>query len=386
MATRSLEFACAALLGLAAPACSGSPAPPAACATDAGASPVVLVATCDYNQSSEVGLLSADGCPRFYTGAGGVLGGDPVVASSAGRLFWLTRDTGLVLELDPRTAAVLHGPWTTNDSDAGGTSDPQDVAVDPTKGNVWVARYLVSTVLVKSPDGEEEVGRIDLSGVAGVDRNPYMSSIRIVDGKAYVALEMLHPYPQSIDPSYVVKIDVATRTIDAALQLKGRNPFGLMVEFGGALYLAEPGDVDVADETDAGIERVDLVTFTSELLVRESDIGASVDQVSIASGCGTAIVMGPQSGYNPTSIISFDPASGAIITPLSKGFLYTDAGFELAGMAWLDGGVNLVGDRTAVPGKGYPVHAIAASSACALTEMALSMYAPQGPVALEPVP
>ena len=149
MATRSLEFACAALLGLAAPACSGSPAPPAACATDAGASPVVLVATCDYNQSSEVGLLSADGCPRFYTGAGG-RSGDPVVASSAGRLFWLARDTGLVLELDPRTAAVLHGPWTTNDSDAGGRATPQDVAVDPTKGNVWVARYLVSTVLVKS--------------------------------------------------------------------------------------------------------------------------------------------------------------------------------------------------------------------------------------------
>jgi hypothetical protein len=389
MALRSLAFACAALLCLATPACSGSPAPPASCGADGGASPVVLVATCDYDQSSEVGFLSADGCPRFYSGAGGVLGGDPALASSAGRLFWLARDTGDVLELDPRTAAVLHGPWTTNDADAGGTSDPQDIAVDPVTSELWIARFNVSTIEIKSSDGSADLGHIDLSGVAGVNRNPDMSSIRIVDGKAYVALEMLDDKDQPTNPSYLVRLDVASRTIDTALELKGRNPFGLMVEddsaAGTVLYLADPGSFALTNETDAGIERVDLASFTSELVVRESDIGASVDQVSVAGGCLTAIVAGPDPA-NVTSLISVDLASGTIATPLSKGFLYTDAGFELAGMAWLGGGVNLVGDRTAVPGKGYPVHAIAASSGCALTETALSMYAPQGPVALEPVP
>jgi hypothetical protein len=250
---------------------------------------------------------------------------------------------------------------------------------------------------VKSSDGCTNESTIDLSMVTGAYRNPYMSSIRIIDGangtsKAYVALEMLTEVPSgpdaglaSIDPSYIVRIDVATRAIDDMLRLKGRNPFGLMVEYGNALYLADAGDTAITTETDAGIERVDLDTFTSELITHENDIGASVDQLSIqSSGCGTAIVMGP-GPVNVTSMISFDPTSGAIITPLSKQFLYTDAGFELAGMAWLDGGVNLVGDRTS-GARGYPVHVVSASSTCELTERPLSLFAPEGPIALQAIP
>lgn len=377
-------WACLGAVTLA--ACNG-PASETAPSGEAGAmcSPAsVIVATSDYS-ASEVGLLALDGGAHFYPG-GSSLGTDPALASSRGRLFWIDRDGGDVIELDPKCGTPLASAWSANDG-AVGNSDPQDLAVDP-EGQLWIARFFVPTILIKTSDGARGVGTIDLSGIAG--RNPYMSSIRIVDAddgssKAYVTLEMLDPYPMSIKPSYIVKIDVKTRVIEGMLQLKGRNPFGLMVEGGGALWLAEPGNPDVTDETDAGIERVDLATFTSELVVRESDIGASVDQVSVASNCLTAIVMGP-GPVNVTSMISLDVAAGATRTSLSDAFLYTDAGFELAGMAWLDGGVNLVGDRTTVPGQGYRVHAVSASSDCTLTERPISLFAPQAPVALQPVP
>jgi hypothetical protein len=365
------------------PGCSAASAPPPSASSDGAtcAPSTVIAAASDY-RSSELCTVSLDGSVTPY--ANGALGSDPALASSAGRLFWIDRYVGDVIELDPRCGTAISQPWPTGDSNTAGSFDPQDVAVDPATGNVWVARFQVSTVLVKTSDGSTNLYTVDLSGVAGVNRNPYMSSIRIIDGKAYVALEMLDPYPMSVQPSYLARIDVATRTIDGELRLKGRNPFGLMVEVPGALYLAEPGDVDAANEMDAGIERVDLATFTSELVVRESDIGASVDQISVSGGCGAAIVMGPQSGYNPTTLIGFALDGGALATPLSRGLLYTDAGFDLAGLAWLDGGKTLVGDRAAVNGKGYAVHAVTTSASCALTLAPETLYLPEPPVAFVP--
>jgi len=355
----------------------------------------LLVAASDFNQGdSDLGLLALDGGASFSAG-GPTLGSDPALASSAGRVFWIDRTSGNILELDPRCAAPLAEPWSTNDPGPGGSTNPQDIAVDPATGNLWIARFKVSTILVKSSDGATDLGRIDLSTVAGVNRNPYMSSIRIIDlgngegPKAYVTLEMLFPYPMVTQPSYIVRLDVATALqtgkVEAALELQGRNPFGLMVEYDKALYLAEPGSFTDATETGAGIEKVDLASFTSKLLVRESDIGASVDQVSITSGCATAIVAAPNA-ENTTSVISFDPATGAIVTPLSARFLTTDAGFELGGMTWLDGGLNVIGDGTGVSGEGYAVHVLTASSTCTLTESARSLYAPLPPIAFVPVP
>jgi streptogramin lyase len=388
--------ALASVAVLAMAACSTPPSsgPSANCAPAS-----VVVAAGDYS-SSEIGLLAMDGGEQFYEG-GTSLGSDPALASSRGRLFWISRSgqysPGEVYELDPHCATSLHS-WSANDEDGGGGSNPQDIAVAP-DGTLWVARFDRTTILIKSSDGGAALDTIDLANVTGVARKPYMSSIRIIDGadgsKAYVALEMLTPTGSgpnagldSIDPSYIARIDVATRKVDGLLQLKGRNPFGLMVEYddpsGDSLYLAEPGNTQVTTDVNAGIERVDVNSFTSELIVRETEIGASVDQLSIGPGCGTAVVMGP-GPVNVTSMISFDPTTGAIITPLSKSFLRTDAGFELAGMAWLDGGLNLVGDRTGT-GAGYAVHAVSTSNGCMLSERASKLLIPQAPVAFQPIP
>jgi streptogramin lyase len=374
-----------------APAEARAPVPTQSCAPFN-----LIVAASDYS-SSALGVLAIDGGMAF--GASAALGADPALAASHGRVFWINRTLGSIIELDPKCNTVIGGPWLANDpgtTNATGGSNPQDVAVAP-DGSLWVARLDEPSILILSADGASQQCRVDLSTVTGPRVNPYMSSIRIISNpavdqgaaKAYVTLEMLTVEPGGdevpLGPSYLARIDVATQRIEAHLELKGRNPFGLMVEYEGALYLAEPGSWSDARETNAGIEMVDLASFTSELLLKESDIGASVAQVSINGSCLTAIVADPSS-YNYTSLISFDTNTGSIVTPLSQRFLYSTAGYELEGMAWLDGGINVVGDRTAVDGKGYAVHVLEASASCTLKERSTSLYVPQEPIAFQPTP
>jgi len=374
---------------LALPACS-STSPPASHCSSAN----LVVAASDEQEESAVGTVALTGCAALDSSM--ALGPDPALSASHGRVFFINRHVGNVFELDPSTGIPISRGWLANDAKGPpGNSNPQDVAVAP-DGSLWVARLDESSVLRVSSDGQQQLGTIDLSRVTGKTRNPYMSSIRTITlpggtAKAYLTLEML-AYDTSSDdllpdgPSYLVRIDVATGKVDDLLTLKGQNPFGLMVEYDDKLYLAEPGSFYKADETNAGIEVVDLATFTSDLLVKESDIGASVAQVSITHGCATAIVADP-SENNYTSLISFDPASGIIHTPLSQKLLYTDAGYELEGMTWLeDGGVNVVGDRTGVVGKGYALHVLQASDVCVLTEKEAPVFVPAAPVAFQPVP
>jgi hypothetical protein len=350
----------------------------------------VIVAASDEEFSSDLVYARFPSASEAYSPF--ALGNDPVITTSAGRYFWINRTLGTVLELDPTCGAVLHGPWTTNADDAGGSTDPQDLAVAP-DGSVWVARYMVSSLLVKCSDGSTDLGTIDLSHVAGVNRNPYMSAIRIVGGKAYVVLEMLYPYPEATQPAYLVKLDVATALktgqVEGALELKGKNPFGPMIvsQDETAIYLAEPGSFDAGTETNAGIERVDLASWTSDLVVTENRIGASVVQLALNGSCGVAIVAGT-SAANVTSLVSFNASTGALVSTLSNPLLTTPAGFKLGGLTWRgDGGTEVVvGDGTLAPNEGYPLHVLAASPGCSFTEASSAMFMPLPPVGILALP
>ena len=118
------------------------------------------------------------------------------------------------------------------------------------------------------------------------------------------ALPMPAPYPNL--PSLILPIDVATFAAKPPVALVGRNPFGTFFPYGGALWMAEPGDFASTTETLAGIERFDPETSTSSLLVRESDLGGSVAEVAITAGCGAAIIA-DSSAKNLTSLVTFDP-------------------------------------------------------------------------------
>jgi hypothetical protein len=341
-----------------------------------------LVAASDYS-SSAVGAMSTDGSEALRGAAD--LGGDPALAVSRGRAFFVARDQDAIFEIDPR-CGLPKAKWSAHDPAHKGSSNPQDVAVAP-DGSLWVPRYNVPSIAILDASGAI-VKTIDLSPYDD-DGNPNASAIVIADvggaAKAFVTLERLDDANglRSTRPSALLRVDVASEAVEAQIALVGRNPFSVFVD-GGALWVAAPGNFDTLDEAAAGIERVDLSTSTTKLVVSEHDLGGSVSQVAVTNGCGAAIVA-DASTANRTALVTFDPDAGRALTTASAPVLATD-GFDLSALAWVN--VNgetllLVGDRRAASG-GYPVHVFDAA-ACALHERAAVLLS-QKPVALRTVP
>jgi len=358
-------------------ACGGTLAPGSTSTTACGASDALWVAS-DYS-SSAVGALALTG--RVTSTVGRVdLGADPVLSVSRGRAFFVARDTDAVFELDPTCGAPI-ARYGVHLASHAGTSDPYDVAV-ASDGSLWVPLFEAAAIVVLSRSGD--VARaIDLSSYDS-DGNPDADAIAIVDTpdgeKAFVALDRLNPYPASVQPSWMLRVDVATGSVEAHIELAGRDPLGAMQNDNGILWLSEPGNFDDATEPDAGVERFDTSTSTTSLVARESDLGGSVTQVSVSAGCGAAIVANPTPNVNATSLALFDPATGRVLAPASASPLVTD-GFDLEGLAWSNRAL-LVGDRRRSP-SGYPVHVF--DGACAPVQRADSIFLPLPPIAVSVV-
>lgn len=345
------------------------------------------MAASDYSSSVVCG---APVCVAGPGTTGADLGADPQLAVTNGRAFYLARDNDLVFELDPRCGAAMARfsvhDLATRDPATGEVrpANPHDAAAAP-DGTVVVPLFMAAR-LAFVKDGKVE-GSVDLSPY-DADRNPQADAVRIVnvDGvpKAFVTLERLDDKDglRSNQPSQMLRVDVATRSVESAIDLAGRNPFNPMSELDGALYLAEPGSFDADDEELAGIERFDTTTSTTRLLVRERDLGGSVSEIAVTSGCGAAIVAGPQKDVNPTSLVTFDPKSGRVLTTHRTPALGPTSGYDLQGLAWR-GHHLYVGDRRRSE-SGYAVHVLEDDGTCALTETGRTIGLPQRPVALRP--
>jgi hypothetical protein len=370
MTARSLPL----LAGLAI-ACGTTSTPPSPC----GASDALWVAS-DYS-SSAVGALALSGHVGFQPPTA-PLGTDPALSVSAGRAFFVARDTDTLFELDPICGTPTR-QFNVHQASHAGTSDPQDVAV-ASDGSLWVPLFAVPEIVILSASGDP-LATIDLSSYDG-DGNPNASAIAIVDTpageKAFVALGRLNDAAElaSQQPSWMLRIDVPTAKVEASIVLAGRNPFGGMQNSGGILWLAEPGNFDDATEPDAGVERFDTSTSTTALIARETDLGGSVAGVSVSGECGVAIVA-DSTRVNATSLALFDPSSGDVLAAASASPLAT-AGFDLEGLAW-SGGALLVGDRRRAS-SGYPVHVF--DGACTPVERADTVFLPLPPIAVSVVP
>ena len=360
-----------------------SPASPALATTCGDGS--IVVAASDY-QSSAVGSFTLGGVGTISPPAVD-LGKDPSLSATGGAMFFVARDFETVFELDacgkPFRKFAVGDPAGT-----GLVTNPHDLALAKDQ-RLFVTRFDVPSLLVLDAS-RLPAQTIDLSSF-DADGNPNADAIRIatVGGseKAFVTLERLDdtdPLLRSKQPSWMLRIDVATSTVEAHVELAGRNPFSTF-EQGATLYLAEPGNFDLLDEPLAGIEAFDYATSTSHLLVHEQDLGGSVAEVAIspeaADGalCGVAIVADATPGVNRTSLVTFDARSGTVLTDAAHAVLGTD-GFDLEGLTWR-GQTLLVGDRRAAPG-GFPVHAFDRADGCAVVERKEPVvYLPQKPVA-----
>jgi hypothetical protein len=386
LSRRSVVSVAVPLLGGAMWACGSSATAPAAAPTSCD-DVEVLVAASDGLSSEVCGAPNhCELTPGLTTGLD--LGTDPQLAMSQGRTFFINRigpPNDLVFELHPKCGTPI-SRIDVSEKGRKAAVNPHDVAVAP-DGSLFVTLYDVPRIAIMK-DGRLDA-TIDLSSYDG-DGNPQAESIRIVpvDGvaKAFVTLERLDDTDRllSKQDSYMLRIDVATRVIEDKIVLVGRNPFNSMAEHAGGLFLAVPGNFDAADEPRAGIERFDAATSTTRLLVTEHDLGGSVSEVAVTDGCGAAIIAGPKPMINPTSLVTFDPATGQVLSGPMTPVLGPTPGYDLQALAWR-GDSLYVGDRR--PGAGgYPVHVFErAPGTCNLHEIASrSIELPQRPVALRP--
>ena len=357
---------------------SVSSAPSACGGTDA------LVALSDYS-SSLVGAIAVDGGETLNAGVD--LGKDPALAVSRGRAFFVAREEGTIFELDPTCGTARQGGRVqVNEPGTNVAANPQDVAAAP-DGSLWVPRYNLADLAIVQPAGTTTT--LDLSAY-DADRNPQPSAIRIVDTKdgpkAFVTLERLDDHDQlrSKQPSQMLRIDVASHAVEAVVELAGRNPFNTIAEDDGALYLAMPGNFDAADEPMAGVERFDVATSTTRLLVHEADLGGSVAEVVVHGRCGVAILADATPTLNKTRLATFDAETGAV---LARAVIGASESFDkgLRGLAWVSGGsVLLVGDRNRQE-KGYPVHAFTRDDACNLHVTPDLIFVGQKPISVRAV-
>jgi hypothetical protein len=353
----------------------------AACAAEADERAVcrdveIVVAASDYTSSVVCG---APGCGLGPETTGVFLGKDPQLARSNGRTFFLARDFDTIYELDARCGIPVARTSVNAAKGGAGAANPHDVAAAP-DGSLFVPLYNAPRIAVVGVGGTIET-TIDLSSY-DPDGNPQADAIRIVDvggvAKAFVTLERLDDADKlrSKQTSQMLRIDVASRTVEATIDLAGRNPFNPMSERDGALFLAEPGNFDDAGESLAGIERFDTKTSTTRLLVAETALGGSVSEVAVGERCGAAIVAGPQPNVNPTMLVTFDPDTGSTAGPM---FGPTE-GYDLQGLAW-SGTTLYVGDRRKA-GVGFRVHLFASDDRCVLAPLPRVIDLPERPVAL----
>ena len=83
---------------------------------------------------------------------------------------------------------------------------------------------------------------------------------------------------------------------------------------------------------------------------------------------------------NPTSVVTFDPESGEVLSTFQAPILGPTPGYDLQGLAWR-GDRLYIGDRRR-GGTGYAVHVLTRTGRCTLTSSGQTIDLPQRPVAL----
>jgi hypothetical protein len=269
-----------------------------------------------------------------------------VDAQGREHIYTIQRAQGTIVERD-RTGLQLARFDVTEPGFPAAKSDPADVALAP-DGSLWVTRYLQSTLLVLEPDGTRR-RTIDLSSFDD-DGNPQMTAIAIDSGRAIVALEKLDDtdkFLKTKTKGSLVSIDLATYAVTPLLDLPAKTPREKFVRGpDGALYIACIGGPENATpDHDAALVRIDLEKKTATKVLDGPTIGGFVTAFDMADGVTGYAIVAAFDGDNPTRLVTFDVATGAVGATWA-----TSAGYYFWDVAAV-GSQVLLADRTPeVPG------------------------------------
>jgi DNA-binding beta-propeller fold protein YncE len=196
-------------------------------------------------------------------------------------------------------------------------SNPQDIAfIDATKA--YVSRLASAELLIINPTALSEVGTVDLSSLVKSPEDgegPEPARMLVYEGMLYVALQHFDPAFEPVAEGEIAVINPATDQVDAVIPLLHRNPFSAL-QFSPALNRILVSTVGGFRsfghlDNDGGIEAIDPVTHTVDLVIDEATMGGDITHFEVVSATeGFAIV---ESG-NTTSLVRFNPETGEVTT------------------------------------------------------------------------
>jgi hypothetical protein len=221
------------------------------------------------------------------------------------------------------------------------------VAVDAA-GRLWIARYSSPSVGIVLPDGSWG-GSVDLSALGGADGIPDMEAITAAGDRVFIALERLNADYKAEGPGLVAVIPAAPPfAVETSFEIGAQNPFGRLVPApwdatGSTVAVAAPGEIDTTSDANTnGVVLLSLESAQAKLAISEAALGGSPLEIALAGPSEAyAIVGGPVPGVNPTSVVAWDPETGAVTRTLAG----PAEGFVHAGLA-VNGPYVVVGDHT----------------------------------------
>lgn len=187
----------------------------------------------------------------------------------------------------------------------------------------YLIRYASDEIWVVDPsaatEAEFKTGEIDLSDYRRNNTPPGMSDGVIVDGKLYVSLQRLDGWTPTAGESYVAVIDTATDTeIDTresdssatlkGIQLESANPQSIIYNPEAGLFVQSIGTW--SDDYIGGVEKIDTSDYSTELLIDDDNTTGRISGLAIVNDTLGYIIS--YTGWQNTSLYSFDPADGSI--------------------------------------------------------------------------
>lgn len=241
--------------------------------------------------------------------------------------------------------------------DSAARTNPRTLAV-ANSGKAYLTRYEKNTAWIVNPAATRfaqfKLGELDLSAYADADGIVEMGAAVIGAGRLFIAMQRLDrdAFFAPDNTAYIAVFDIETdQEIDTGrdptlrgIPLTIRNPNRdlVVVAAENALYVQGVGDFLAASS--GGVERIDLDTYASRVVVDDDAPGSAHGKTSALA------VVSPNKGYlvgyagfGDTTLFTFDPASATVGPPVAAAFTGIDiAGISIgpAGNLWISDASN----------------------------------------------
>ncbi len=277
--------------------------------TDTSDEDVAAAVLCDpdaiVSTFTPITAIAATTSPTFVTGAHAIITGDAngqysslnnLSSISGGDLTVVTYGENFYvikrqLSGNNITKYAINDPqvviwqYSINEPSATVSSNPHDM-VFVSESKAYVLRYNKTKAWIVNPSATNEadfkIGELDLSAYSTADGLPEMDAGLIVDGKLYIFLQRLEGVTQKvIHDAFIAVFDVSTdQEIDVnisgdifkGIPLTFRNPTGhAYLSDSNSLIVQSSGSYFDADKYIGGIEKINLVDYTSTVILDDGD-------------------------------------------------------------------------------------------------------------------